>query len=398
MRILVTTDQWSPDVVGGSARVAAESARALARRGHDVVVLAPSHPGRPRHEIESPGVQVHRALRRGPFPQTLADPLAVAWHAHTLRGEHFDVALAHQATGATGLVLARIAAPIALVFHASAVLEARFLRGRVGWASRASLHALDPALVAQERIALGHAAGVLVLSRFSRELVCSRRPSVETVVHEVAAGASDAFFTAERDPVAVRERFGIPPGILLFTARRLEPRMGVDVLVDALGLIDDERLALAVAGAGSLRRPLEQRIERLGLGRRVRLLGLVPEHELPALYSAADLFVLPTVAYEGFGIATVEALATGTPVLGTAVGATPEIVGSLGDEFVVPAAEPEALAGAIRSVVPLLGDELRRRVRTLANERYHWDSVVERWERALRVVAGVDGVDATANL
>jgi glycosyltransferase involved in cell wall biosynthesis len=207
----------------------------------------------------------------------------------------------------------------------------------------------------------------------------------------------DVFFERPGNPGDVRARLGIPEGVLLFTARRLEPRMGVDVLIDALARIDDD-VVLAVAGSGEERERLERKIAVLGLNRRVRLLGKVSDEDLRNLHATADLFVLPTVAYEGFGISTVEALAAGTPVLGTAVGATPEILGPLGPEFVVPKAEPAALAQAIESVLPLLGPELSERARQLAEARFRWDHVILDWERALLAVRSVDASNRTATL
>lgn len=385
MRILVATDQWSPDVIGGSARVAADTARALGRRGHEIVVLAPSRPELPSVEHDG-AVEVRRVLRRGPFPQTVADPLSTLRAARALRGRSFDILLAHQATVASGLLAAHLDAPLALIFHASAVLELRFLRRHLRGTRRAALHALDPIVSGLERAATRRAEAILVLSEFSAELLRDRHPGVAERIRVVGGGVDDVFFDP-RDGDACRTKFGLPSGILLFTARRLEPRMGVDVLLEALTLVDDDRLVLAVAGTGSMRMTLERQVHTLGLEGRVRLLDRVSEDDLRLLYAGADLFVLPTVAYEGFGMSTVEALAAGTPVLGTAVGATPEILEGLGPEFMVPRAEPGALAEAIRHVLPLLGPDLRARARRLAEERFRWDTAIARWEEALLAIA-----------
>jgi glycosyltransferase involved in cell wall biosynthesis len=350
-----------------------------------MVVLAPAHASAPAVQHDG-RVEIRRVLRRGPLPQTLADPVATLRAARALRDRPFDLLLAHQTTGACGLLAARLEAPLALVFHASVVLELRFLRRRVGELRRASLLALDPVLSGLEHIATRRAAAILVLSEFSAELLRSRHPDVAGRIRVVGGGLDDGFFEAPGDANACRDRFGIPrDALLLLTARRLEPRMGVDVLLEALSLLDDDRLMLAVAGTGSAREALERQVRRLGLGERVRLLGRVSDDDLRALYAAADLFVLPTVAYEGFGMSTVEALAAGTPALGTAVGATPEILAQLGPEFVVPGSDPQALVHGLRQVLPRLGPDLRRAARSLA-ERYRWDDVIVRWERELLAV------------
>ena len=141
------------------------------------------------------------------------------------------------------------------------------------------------------------------------------------------------------------------------------------------------RLRLAIAGAG----PLRDRLERRGT-QRVELLGRLEDGELADWYRAADLVVLPTLAYEGFGLATIEALAAGTPVVGTPVArrraarAARRTSGRGGTT----AGE---LSAAIRVGLGLLTPELRARCRSYALEHFSWDSAIGPWEDALEAAA-----------
>jgi glycosyltransferase involved in cell wall biosynthesis len=83
-----------------------------------------------------------------------------------------------------------------------------------------------------------------------------------------------------------------------------------------------------------LRPALLGRIGQLCLTDRVQLLGFVPEKQLCRYYQCADLVIMPTSELEGFGLVTVEALAAGAPVLGTPVGALPEVLRRI-DPFLV---------------------------------------------------------------
>ncbi|HKI92019.1 MAG TPA: glycosyltransferase family 4 protein, partial [Gaiellaceae bacterium] len=168
MRILVATDHWSPDHRGGAARVAAETASLLARRGHDVDVIAPAVPGRPRLWRDD-SLVVHRVLPRSVLPQTLSDPVQTYLAA---RAREADLAVAHTSTTAIGLSLALRRTPLAVVFHASAAREAAFERSRTTRTQRRAATALlEPVLRLLERSSLRRAERVLVLSEFSRSLL-----------------------------------------------------------------------------------------------------------------------------------------------------------------------------------------------------------------------------------
>lgn len=386
MRLLVVTDQWSPDVVGGSARVAAGTARSLASRGHEVVVIAPRQAGLPALEQEDRLV-VHRRARRGLVPQTFADVEETYRLAHTLKGS-FDVLVAHQATNAVGLLAARLPAPRVLVFHASVPLEQRLRRQRLSPPRRAATLALHPSFVLLERLAVRRASLVLTLSEFSRKLLLNAHPQVADRSVLVSGGVdADAFHPASpSDRAAVRARWRASVGIpFLLTVRRLEPRMGLEELLYAAKLLQDAgmRFQLAVAGDGALAATLRQLVRSLGLADSVRFLGRVSDEVLHELYGAADLFVLPTLAYEGFGISTVEALASGCPVVGTPVGATPELLRPLEPGLVARRAAAPEIADAIRWGLEHLDDRLRERCAEYARGRFGWEHVIRGWEAAL---------------
>jgi glycosyltransferase involved in cell wall biosynthesis len=191
---------------------------------------------------------------------------------------------------------------------------------------------------------------------------------------------------------------------VVLTVRNLEARMGLDTLLHAMvrarATVPDA--LLVVGGEGSLREPLTRLAGALHLGDGVRLVGRIPEATLAAHYQAADLFVLPTRALEGFGLVAAEALACGTPVLGTAVGAIPEVLEGLGDDWLVPhdaAALGAALGGAlVRCRRDADGWEaLRRRCRAHALTRLSWDAATDGIERALRALpAGAPRAGALA--
>jgi glycosyltransferase involved in cell wall biosynthesis len=187
----------------------------------------------------------------------------------------------------------------------------------------------------------------------------------------------------------VRERLELPGNaLLLLTVRDLEQRMGIDTLLEALTRLPKERpFYCLIGGTGPLRGFLEKLCERLGLADRVRFLGYIREDQLPLYYQAADLFVLPTRAHEGFGLVTVEALACGTPVVGTPAGATPEILSPLNPRLVASSCEASSLASALQAAYPLVDDEdFRRRCRSYTEANYSWDLHAEILEKEISSV------------
>jgi glycosyltransferase involved in cell wall biosynthesis len=398
MRILVATGQWFPETTGGSARVATETALGLAGRGHEVTVIAPVS-ARPAVERLAEYLTVRRSLPRTRLPITLTDVVATARSVRRLGG--YDVALVHQSTCAAGLVAAGFDAPMALVFHASALRELRFLRTRLSGAKRLGTYGLEPFLAWFERLSLERATSVLVLSEFSRGLIETDHPRIADRIMRVSGGVDIDRFTPGDGQQSARDRLRIERGgTLLLTTRRLEPRMGLEQLLEAVGVArgDGVDLRLAVIGSGTLERTLPSLAVRLGLGNVVSFRGRVPDAELVDWYRAADLFVLPTIAYEGFGMVTVEALASGTPVVGTPVGATPELLAPLDRRLIAETADAGDLAAAIGTAVRLAGPDLRTACREYARAEFAWPRVMDAWEKALETTGGTSALSSESRL
>jgi glycosyltransferase involved in cell wall biosynthesis len=133
-------------------------------------------------------------------------------------------------------------------------------------------------------------------------------------------------------------------GDVIAFAGRLGPQKSFGTALEALARVPG--VMLVVAGDGPERAALEQRSRELGLDGRVRFLGSVPRDRVLRLFRAADASVLPS-AWENFPHTVVEALAVGCPVIATSVGGVPEVVRDGENGLLVPARDPEALAGAL---------------------------------------------------
>jgi asparagine synthase (glutamine-hydrolysing) len=401
MRVLVVADVSPLAIIGGGERALHHLSAGLAARGHRVTVLARAPEGGAPAETTVAGLRVlhFSSTRRSPLAYLVTSVLgARRAAARALGREGADVYHVHQPLSGLGLLGSRAgrAAPSLYTFHSSAPLEYR------SRARRAGLRRLGPGHLAAiaglrliERRCLGRASRIHALSRFSADLLGQLHGIAPDRVAIIPGGADLERFRPAPDRAAVRARLGLPADRpLVLTVRNLEPRMGLDVLVEAVpGLVARVADALVViAGAGPLRAELEARVAALGLGPHVRFTGWVPEADLPGYYQAADLFVLPTRELEGFGLVTVEALAAGTPVVGTAVGATPEILAPLDPRLVVAEVTPAALGAGCGDLLrafradPEAARRLRAACRRHAETRYAWPTAVARVEAELEAL------------
>jgi glycosyltransferase involved in cell wall biosynthesis len=219
---------------------------------------------------------------------------------------------------------------------------------------------------------VGRRAGYALFAPFQqRFLACARRIVVSSPALRDGSAALarhrertvvvpfgvNAAYWAERPPDADAVRARHRPPIVLFLGR-LRYYKGVEVLIDAMTGVD---ATLVVAGDGPRRAALERRARATPRGARVTFVGEVPDDARRAYYHAADVFVLPSTSRaEAFGIAMLEAMACGAPVVSTEVGTGTSWVNRHGvSGLVVPPADAAALGAAVRD---LLADEARRRV------------------------------------
>jgi glycosyltransferase involved in cell wall biosynthesis len=259
---------------------------------------------------------------------------------------------------------------------------------------RAALRLAAPPLARWQRRfeagVLGAAQAILVLSRYTLGHIERYHPHVDPgKVRIIPSGVDIERFRPAEDRAAVRASLGIDGrATVLLTVRNLSPRMGLENLIEAMAAIAgtraglEARAVLLICGDGLLRRTLEEMVRARGLTGVVKLLGRVPHDDLPRYYQAADLFVLPTEAMEGFGIVTIEALASGLPVLGTPAGATPEIIGPIDPRLLTRDTSASAIADGILSWLSWRSEDPGgARYRREVEEKYSWDRVTGEVER-----------------
>ena len=174
----------------------------------------------------------------------------------------------------------------------------------------------------------------------------------------------------------------------IFYLGTLQPRKNLPHLLRAFDLIAGETGAELVLGGavGWLTDELNDALSRLRWRDRVRLTGYIPENDLAAWMSAADVFAFPS-RYEGFGLPPLEAMACGTPVVASSASSLPEV---LGDAAILEDPDDIAgIAGALARVLgdPALADDLRARG-FIRVARYSWAETARLTREVYREVGG----------
>ena len=376
MRILIVAEARLGAGASGAERVLEGHVAGLLARGHDLTVLCArvaAVPGGGRvtaHEIGWSPATPWRARRAA---------------AAAIAGRAVDAIVTHHPLPAALLVSPARRARVPIVAVVLSTWHEEFgvrhdavgARARLGAAVRRRL----------ERRVLTRVDRVCAMSRFMRDRVAAAHGLPAATLGVVPGGVDRERFRPADDRAALRRRLALPEDApVLFCLRNLEPRMGVDLLIDAMPALRAAHpsATLVVGGDGPLAATLRARAASLRLGDAVRFTGFIPEEALPAYFAASDASVVPTRALEGFGLITLESLACGTPVIGTPVGGTPELLAPLDPALLADAATADALARALAAFLRRPDQEALRARSRAHTAGYARDRVAALLEAELR--------------
>jgi glycosyltransferase involved in cell wall biosynthesis len=225
----------------------------------------------------------------------------------------------------------------------------------------------SPVQRAYAKMMIGHACraadAVIVDSEFAGKELLRRIPCPPEKIHVIPLGVSGDFVPAKDNTSAdeFRRKHNVGKRFLLYVGS-LKPHKNVAALIRSLSSLNDLTDVQIVCAGERLEEDvaLHALCMSTGVGDRVRSLGWLPEPDLIAAYRAATAVVMPSL-YEGFGFPVLEAMACGTPVIGSNAASIPEVMGDAGI-LVDPSVQGD-LANAIRSVLDdsSLRDSLREK-------------------------------------
>jgi glycosyltransferase involved in cell wall biosynthesis len=367
MRTLQIGDLWLPEAQGGLSRYYYELLRHLPAAG-----------------VESKGLLVgsskvaaetHGEVQAFARPTDLLPKRLLAMRLKgtaTIKEFQPDLVATHFAIYALPLMTDFRQTPHVVHFHGP-------WSGESGAEGARGIGAMAKACV--ERLVYRSGKRLIVLSdAFRRELVEGYGVD-ESRIRIVPGGVDADRFNDRLTRGEARQLLGWPlHRPIVLTVRRQVRRMGLENLIEAtveLARKVPEVLVL-LGGTGPLATDLQRLVDERGLQQHLRLLGRIEDEMLPTAYRAADLTVVPTVALEGFGLITLESLASGTPVYVTPIGGLAEVVRPFNASCVFAGTAPADLAATLADSLTgrqqLPGSDL---CRSYAVENFSWPRIAE---------------------
>ncbi|MFH1079367.1 MAG: glycosyltransferase family 4 protein [Pseudomonadota bacterium] len=358
-----------------------EQGRHLVKQGIKVVVVAPHHPGAPKHEVMD-GMSVHRFpyflpeklqklcygsgmpynLKESSWSQIQLPFLLATFIFQAIRhARHCDIIHAHWSlAGLAGLIASKISGkPIVLTMH----------------------HGNTQTLTKIEKVVLEQVDYVLCNSAFTLSHVLeTAKPKVTKVIPH---GIDTRTFQSQTENMANGHLPKELPAehLVILTIGRLIELKGHKYLLEAFRqLPEDTHTHLLIGGDGGLRQTLENQVEQSGLSDRVTFLGHVPNHLTPLYYRRADIYAQPSIIdkdgnTEGLGMTLLEAMSCETPCVGSRTGGIPEIVLDGKTGFLV---EPKDSLQLAEKISILLRDKdlrmnMGKQGRRLVEDNYSWE-------------------------
>jgi len=366
MRIAILVPLFPPHWLGGAEVAAYYTAKHLAKR-HEVHIITSRDKGLPRVSVNQEAFYVHRVNTiKKPWLLSLTYNIAAFWQLRKIKPD-----VVHVQSIFSGLAAY-------LGKKLLSTLYVVFCRG-------SDIYLPWPFKKPISNLIVRNADAVVALSSDMKRQIAEVTNTQSVVIPN---GIEVERFEG-LSPEKAKEELGIKNNekVILFVGS-LRPIKGTRYLIQAMLMIKQQEpnARLLIVGDGPDRQSLENLVRKLDLQQSIDFVGRLPQERIPHYMSACDIFTLPSLS-EGFGLACLEAVSSGLPVVATGVGGLPDLIEDGKNGFLIPARNVAELA---RKLVTLLeSDELRQEISKNNREKaqkYDWSIVSHRIEEVYESV------------
>lgn len=384
MNILMVADDFFPSVIDSRTRILNELSKSLAKKGNNVYVLTcvqQVNTGSDYHGVLD-GVKIKRyqVNSRG----NLAFHFSSLINSFSLFNQisketSFDLINFYQPLTAWGVNFTKMARKIPQVYtlHSLGSQECKVENEKNKIQSFVNRWL--------ERKIVKNCRKVIVSNELSRERAIDYYRIKKSKIEIIPVGVDTEKFSPLKNKESLKSDFGVSPDkFVLFSLCPPTPGAGVKNLIKAMSAVVKKNpdLVLIIGVEGALGEGIKSEVNHSGLDGQIKLEGNIEVNFLPYCYRVADLFILPDINQEGFGLIALEALSCGVPVLGAPGGRIREILGSLDQDLLFKDNTPESIAEKIlaySSSMNLL--ELSQKCRDFVVSNYSWNRICEIYEK-----------------
>ncbi|MFC1495120.1 glycosyltransferase family 4 protein [Thermodesulfobacteriota bacterium] len=383
------TDVFYPDTIGGAGRMAYQNSLELSKKGHEVHVITRNINGKlSPYEKLTTNLNIHRFLV--PSENSISLFIFEIINSHRvfkkIYNVTFDLICMHQSLPAISPILSGAMENVPTIYYYYSPWSEEFLiknQNKIYFTN----NCIASVMKWVEWKALQNANKIIVMSDYmSNELLKLHKKISTNKIIKIPGAVDLAYFNLDKES-QIKRALNIPFNKTIFlTVRNLVKRMGLESLIKAFHHSDllKEKSILLIGGKGPLENYLKSLVSKYKLEDTIRFAGHIPEADLPKYYQAADYFILPTEKLEGFGLVILESMACGTPVIGTPVGAIPELIGTFDKRLLTNGTGSYDIKEKLEEIVNNPDEYLfeSQTCRKFVEDNYSWEKVADEFEKA----------------
>jgi len=386
LNICFVSSQYPPHTIGGAGTYAACLCRELAKLGHKVHAIIPSHNSTIRPTNKN-GVFIHKvSVPNKSFLKTLSFWLKIKKIYEKIEKKvGFDV-LHSNVTSDLSLTRHSIKIPRIVTVHHLAkttfeTVKIPFSQMLTNLNTETSLLSwIEKKTLDLDKIVVKRAQKIIAVSNFVRKSLISSYKLAPSKISVIYNGVDWKDFQIDPNEIMkVKKLYNVKEDNVILYVGRIEPRKGINLLLEAFSILikkTKRKCRLFIVGSGN-QTFLWKTAQRMRITHHLTLIDRVNSDSLKKIYGLSNVFVLPSLL-EGFGLTLLEAMAAGKPIVALNVGGIPEIVkdgvnGKLVDK------KPTELASALKFFIE--NPDIAERIGNI-NKRYVADNF--RWEKTAR--------------
>ena len=374
--LCVVTHTFLPHV-GGIEKVVYEQGKRLLQKKYDVNVLTSKLFKYRKYRVNGIRVQCYNSFNIGfrlgiPYPV----PHFNSYRTFAEAIKSSDLIHVHGHPYLSSLIAARLAKkyskPLVLTQHNT------FIQYNSIWNTFERLNDLT---VGKQILKL--ADKIIVVSNATKNYVLSLGANSEKIVVLHNGVDIHKFRPMDGAKDEIRKKLDISKDSkAALTVRRLVYKNGIDTLLKSAEetIKKDENIVFLIIGKGPDLSTMRERIQQQKLEKNIKLLGFVPDDELPTYYNAADFFILPSKSGEGLPLVSLEAMACGLPVIATDVGGIKEVIEEKYG-IIVPPDDPDSMEKAILDFSQRNLSIIKKDLRGLIELKHSWNKNVRKLEK-----------------